>query len=106
MQTKRAMSIDTIKKIRTFLILYSGVFLFVGYRIKPPTGETEIVPLMDAFAIAGIGTILQLLLWSDWLYWNHLIDKGAKINYKFFQYTGLVITLFTTWIVHMAMIYG
>lgn len=35
------MSIDTIKKIRTSHILYTGVFLFVGYRIRPPTGETE-----------------------------------------------------------------
>ncbi len=100
------MSIDTIKKIRTFFILYTGGFLFVGYRIKPPTGETEIVPLIDAFAIAGLYIVLQLLLWSDWLYWNHLIAKGAKINYKLFQYIGLVITLFSTWIIHMGVIYG
>jgi len=95
------MSINIIKKIKKLLLVLLTLLLFIGFQIsKNRYGETA--TLLEAFMATLIGTGLFSIMGSDWMYYNQLIDKGAKINYYYFQLFSLFLIVIIIFIVSIA----
>lgn len=62
--------------------------------------------LFEAFLMTLLLIVPLLLMSSDWMYYNQLVAKGAKINYYFFHLVCLLITLFVLSIVSVAIYNG
>ena len=90
MQQGKEMRIDTIKTIRKLLTIGMIIVLFLGVQVIPDAHGHKATLWEALLASLLLGAPL-FLFWTDWLYYNYLIAKGAKINYNSFQIVGLII---------------
>ena len=84
----------SIKKVRIILTYTYGVILFIGLQLVPAADTGEKATLVEALAMGLIMFILLYVLFSDWMYHNHLIDNGMKIKYDTYQKVGLATVVF------------
>ena len=86
------MSIKRLKKIRILLTYIVGVIFFIVMQfLSDPEGNVG-TPI-QAFGVGILIFGLLFVLFSDWMYYNELINKGAKIKYETFQKVGLLFNI-------------
>jgi len=88
------MSIKKLKKIRLLLTYIVGFIAFIAFLFIPATYTGEKATFYEAFGVGIFLFGLLYIMFSDWMYYNHLIDQGAKIKYESFQKTGLIVVIF------------
>ena len=97
----KKLSIKNIKKIRTILLIYDTLILFVAHRIA--LGDK--CHIIESLDIALLGFILNLLLWSDWLYYKEIGKKeNTDTSYNLFHIFGLIFVIFYSFIIHISAI--
>jgi len=85
------MSIKTIIQLRYIFMWLGSIVLFIGSQIViNEEGVTS--SFLEAIASASLIFFLQYALFSQTLY-NSLVEEGAILNYKFYQFVGLIISI-------------
>ncbi len=93
-------SIKSIKRVRTLLLIYDTLALFIMHRVV--AGDKY--HIIESIEIALLGFILNLLLWSDWLYYKEASEEDRDINYNTFHFFGSVFVLFYSFVIHISFI--
>ena len=85
------MSIKTIIQLKYFFILLSSIILFIGSQIViNEEGNTS--SFLEAVASALLIFFLQYAMFSQKLY-DALVEEGAILNYKVYQFIGLIVSI-------------
>jgi hypothetical protein len=93
------LSIKNIKKIRTILLIYDTLLLFIAHRII--LGNKS--HIIESIEIALLGFILNIVLWSDWLYFKEINEKeNTNVNYNLFHIVGLIFVILYSLIIHVS----
>ena len=86
------MRTEVVIKLRNIILMITGILLFVGAQIVPAASTGQTQSLLESFGMSSILIGIHLMLWSDYTY-NDMIENGLKINYKLYQYIGLLAVL-------------
>jgi len=86
MQTK------TIIQLRNIFILIAGIIVFFGCQVVPSGKTNELHSLGEAFIMFLFITVPQYILWSEYVY-GTILDEGINLNYKLYQYIGLIVAI-------------
>ena len=78
-----------IIKFRNILLVIMGILFLIGAYTVPATSSGQTQSLFDSFIMSITLVGIHLLMWSDYIY-NDIFENGFKINYKLYQYIGLV----------------
>jgi len=84
------MTINILIKIRIILQICIALIVFIGAQNVPATSSGETQSLLEALSMASIIYILHHALWSEYIY-NDIKNNGLNINYKTYQYVGLIV---------------
>jgi len=85
------MSIKTIIQLRYFFLIITSIILFIGTQIVT-NEEGKMDSFFEAIASSLLIFFLQYSLFSQTLY-DSLVDEGAMLNYKFYQFIGLIVSI-------------
>jgi hypothetical protein len=89
----------SIKNIRIILTYINGFLYFIVFQLIEATATGEKATFFESLIVGLFISILLLGLFSDWMYYNHLIDQGAKIKYETYQNLGLGVVIFSMYII-------
>jgi hypothetical protein len=89
----------SIKKIRIILTYINGFLYFIVFQLIEATATGEKATFFESLIVGLFISILLLGLFSDWMYYNHLIDQSAKIKYETYQNLGLGVVIFSMYII-------
>ena len=92
----------SIKKIRILLTYINGFLYFVAFQSIEATNTGVKATFLESLAVGLFILILLIGLFSDWMYYNHLINQGAKIKYETYQNLGLGLVIFSIYMIFAA----
>jgi len=98
------MPITRCNKVKSALSYIFFLVAFVGMNGSvDATGHR--LSLIESILLALLGSIIIKIMFSDWMY-SYLIENGAKVNYKFYQYIAVYVWVLFVLVIFFASMSG